>query len=715
MNKDFLLGSWLVCPAEGTISYKEEKIRLEPKALSVLIVLARANGNVVSREQILDAVWKNQIVGDDVINSNIASLRKALGDDRKTNRFIQTVPKKGYKLVKDVEWIEPNLTAKPKLKTKAASSITSNWRWLAAIALSIIITVFVVMNQLPQNQSASDSDFSIAVLPFEVFSPEPELKFFADGLAEEMLHQLVANPQLKVMARTASFHYRNSDKNLSTIANELNVKYLIEGSVREYDKTLRITVQLIDAHNNFHLWSRVFDSKSGEIFKIQQQVGIAVSDILNTKSTKSASVYTRSHPESEQAYKYFLMAQSHMKVASVKSFEQALLLFEKALQLSPDYALAYTGKATVHLLLYQYKHINRDEAMSDAEAALEKAVQLDPEQAEAYAVKGLMFTYLKNYDKAEKFYLKALKIHPKMHLAHHNYSFMLWGQSRFKEAIQHAEIALSADPLSKQTYFLIGDSLASLAKFDAAIANYEHCQKVLPEFLSCHAGLANLYQIIGELDKAKTNLDRSASVAEPGNFWHNNTYASYLIHTGSYDAASKILNETTKQNPTDYFLLRTRWLLALAQNDVDSYIEYLEELVKSHPQDEDVLKFLALSAYWQKDYKLAVKRYEKILTNRPHFMDNLWDYSDGLSHEITLAVSYHKTGELDKKQKLLLQIEQHLNSFADQLNKIPGGLYFKAQYNDLVDHQQSKEKILTRLEQEWTLKWLIQKDPFWLK
>ncbi len=714
MNKDFLLGSWLVCPAEGTISYKEEKIRLEPKALSVLIVLARASGIVVSREQILDAVWKNQIVGDDVINSNIASLRKALGDDRKTNRFIQTVPKKGYKLVRDVEWIEPGATAKPELKTKAVSKST-NWRWFAAIALGIAISIFAVMSQFQQNQTVSENDLSIAVLPFDIFSPDPELKFFADGLAEEILHQLVTNPQLKVMARTASFHYRDSDKNLSTIATELNVKYLIEGSVRKYGETLRITVQLIDAQNNFHLWSRVFDSTSSEIFKIQLQVGIAVSDILNTRDTKLTAVYTRSHPESEQAYKYFLMAQSHMKVASVESFEEALLLFEKALELSPEYALAYTGKANAHLLLYQYKHINRDDAISNAETALEKAIQLDPEQAEAYAVKGLMYTYLKQYDNAEKFYLKALAIHPKMHLAHHNYSFMLWNQSRYKEAIEQAEIALSSDPLSKQTYFLIGDSLASLAKFDEAIANYQHCQKVLPEFLSCHAGLANLYQIIGDLDNAKINLDKSAAVSQGGNFWHNNTYASYLIHTGNYSVASKLLIETSKQSPTNYFLLRTRWLLALAQNNVGDFIEHLNNIEKTNPEDEDVLKFLALSAYWQKDYKLAVKRYEKILTDSPHFMDNLWDYSDGLSHAITLAVSYHRTGQLNKKQELLLQIEQHLNSFSDRLNQVPGGLYIKAQYNNLIDNQQETLKILARLEQEWSINWLIKKDPFWLK
>jgi len=714
VKKDFLLGKWLVCISEGTISCSGEKRRLEPKALSVLMVLAEAGGVLVSREELLDAVWYNQVVGDDVINSNIAALRKALGDDRKTDRFIQTVPKKGYKLVKDIQWLEAEDEGSVSgATTQTIKSLSSafNWRLYLPLALILLIVVSVIVKQPQGEVIPAGDDFSIAVLPFDVFGADPDLGYFADGLAEEMLHQLVTNPNLKVMARSASFKYRGSEKSLSTIAEELKVKYLIEGSVRIHDEELRVTVQLIDARNNFHLWSRVFDDSSGELFKIQQQVGVAVSDMLNITATTKKITPNREHPESEQAYKYFVMAQAHMKVGN---YEESLSLFKQALALSPAYALAYVGKAANYLLLYQYRHIDKQAAVSAATLALEEALLLDPDLAEAYATRGLMYTYLKQYDKAEQLYLKALELNPNLRLAHHNLAFMLWQQSRYKEAVKHAEIAQETDPLSAPTFFILGDSLASLAEFEKAIALYQHCQKVLPDSVACRAGLANLYQITGEMDKARVNLELSASVSEPGNFWHNNTYASYLIHEGHFESAATILDEMALKNPVDYFLLRTRWLAALARDDMDEYINLIDRLAKQFPEDMDVHKFQAVIAYWQQDYELAVKLYEKTLADSPRFMFNLWDYSDGMSHAVNLVVSYDKTGRQKEKQQLLMQIEKHFNSFPDGFSTIPGGDYIRAQYDRLLGNTNSSEQLLEQLQQSWALKWLPQKDPFWL-
>ena len=713
MKKDFQLGKWLVCVPEGTITCSGEKRRLEPKALSVLMVLAEAEGALVSRENLLDAVWYNQVVGDDVINSNIAALRKALGDDRKTDRFIQTIPKKGYKLVKDVQWLEAeNKGSVSGTTTQTVESLSSsfNWRLYVPLVLLLLVVVSVIVNQSQSKVIPTRDDYSIAVLPFDIFSADPDLVFFADGLAEEILHQLVTNPNLKVMARSASFKYRDSEKPISAIAEELKVKYLIEGSVRIHDEELRVTVQLIDARNNFHLWSRVFDDSTGELFKTQHQVGVAVSDMLNITGTTKTIMPNRKHPESEQAYKNFVMAQAHMKVSN---YEEALSLFKQAIALSPTYALAYVGKAASYLLLYQYRHIDKQAAISAANLALDEALLLDPDLAEIYATRGLMLTYLKQYDKAEQLYLKALGLHPNLRLAHHNLAFMLWQQSRYEEAVKHAEIAQETDPLSAPTFFLLGDSLASLAEFEKAIALYQHCQKILPDSVACRAGLANLYQIIGELDQARINIEKSALVSEPGNFWHNNTYASLMIHEGRFGLAANILDEMALKNSVDYFLLRTRWLAALAQGEMDEYIISVEQLANQFPEDMDVQKFEAVISYWQQDYELAVKRYEKILADSPRFMFNLWDYSDGMSHAINLAVSYDKTGRQKEKQQLLMQIEKHFNSFSDEFAAVPGGDYIRAQHDRLLGNTQSSEQLLKRLQQSWALKWLPRKDPFW--
>lgn len=714
MKKDFSLGQWKIQFSEGVISSAGESKHLEPKALSVLMTLALAEGQVVSREKLFNEVWPNQVVGEDAINSSIAALRRALGDDRKTNLYIQTVPKKGYKLVKDVLWheIDSLKTGQPRHSRTKGQDLLNGRRYLI-LALLVISLLFMFFQLSEQNQAPIKNQLSIAVLPFEIYSSDNEINYFADGLAEEMLHQLVTNPNLKVMSRSASFQYRNTDKNLSVIAEELNVKYLIEGSVRVENDDLRITVQLIDAENNFQLWSRVFDKTSGELFEIQQQVGLAVSDMLNIKEDSNSIIADRHHPESEQSYKYFLMAQSYMKMATVESYEQALVLYEKAIELSPNYALAYNGKAVSYLLLYQYKHIDQTQAINNARLAIEKSLKIEPELAEAFATKALMYTYLKQYSDAEKLYLKALELQPNLRVAHHNYSFMLWLQSRFLEAIKHSEIAMETDPLSKATYFILADSLASTAEFEKSIATYQHCQKVLPKNISCFTGLANLYQIINRLDDAQAEFEKASAIISSENFWYDNTYASFLIHSKDFNSADILLSKTSAQNPTDYFLLRTRWLLALATDQMGAYINSIELLTNQFPDDMDVKKIRGLIAYQQHDYEKAISMYEKVMIDSPQFMLDLWDYSDGISHANNLAMSYLKTGRNIKKQKLLMQIDQHLNSFSQQFELMPGGIYIRSQYMFITGNNERAKQLISELQNNWSLRWLPKKDKAW--
>jgi len=186
-----------------------------------------------------------------------------------------------------------------------------------------------------------------------------------------------------------------------------------------------------------------------------------------------------------------------------------------------------------------------------------------------------------------------------------------------------------------------------------------------------------------------------------------------MIHQGRFGLAANTLDEMALKNSVDYFLLRTRWLAALAQGEMDEYIISVEQLANQFPEDMDVQKFQAVIAYWQQDYELAVKRYEKILTDSPRFMFNLWDYSDGMSHAINLAVSYDKTGRQKEKQLLLMQIEKHFNSFSEEFAAVPGGNYIHAQYDRLLGNTQSSRELLKQLQKSWALKWLPHKDPFW--
>jgi len=718
MNNGFVIGQWYVNPSEGTISSDSETKHLEPKALSVLLVLAKSGDKVVSQEQFFEQVWPNQAVVNEVLSSNIARLRKALGDDRKTNTYIKTVPKKGYKLIKSVIWSEPN-TAINKHKAGTLNNGQNSTYKLrrrqvySLIVLSLLTYMLFIWQQQNKEPSLDGNDMAtIAVLPFNQTGNDSNLMHFSDGFAEEIIHQLSTNAKLRVIARSASFQYRDTDKTSPEIASELNVKYLIEGNIRENENGLRIGVQLIDAKNNYLLWSRVFDESTEDIYKIQQLVSIAVRDLLNL-NVNSLNTTTRIHPESKEAYKLFIMAQAYMKIATVDSYETALELLQKAIIISPDYALAYSNQALCTLLLYQYKHLDRDSAISKTKSLLNHALKLQSDLPEVYVVNGLMYTYLKKYDKAEYNFRQALDLIPNSYSANHNFAFLLWQQSRFKEAIKYGELALATAPISKQTHFLLSDSLASLAEFEQAESQYMHCINVVSDYPACYAGLGNMYMIIAELDKASYYMDKSASVCEPDNFWHNITYSSLLIHRGEYNEAEQLLENVRNKIPTDYFLLRTQWLAAVSLEQTEQYFKLIDELTLQHPNDIDLKKFRALKAFWTRDFHQAIKLYEQINLEAPQFMNSVWDYADGLSHATILAMSYDKIGDGEKKQHTMMLVEQHLSSLPEGFDRVQGGKYIRAQYAAISGDINQANILLQELEQDWNLNWLIRKDPFW--
>jgi len=734
MEKEFLLGKWHVNPAERLITCGDQEKYLEPKASALLMQLVEAEGQVVSRNEILDRVWANQVVGDDVINSCIASLRKALGDDRKTNKYIQTVPKKGYKLVKSVVWntLSPKsisgLAETADSEYSPSQRVNSNEIWagqdrrannnpirLVASILTALVAVFIISLLYPSIKQPDlvQVDNSIAVLPFDVYSKNTDMSFFADGLAEEMLHQLAANPVLKVIARSASFQYRNSSKELTTISSELNAKYLIEGSIREFNNELKITVQLIDAKNNYQLWSRVFSDKTEKLFKIQEDVAIAVNNMLSIEEDLTEWKNERRHPPSAEAFKYFVMAQAHFKAANKDSYKNAELLLNKAIEIAPDYALAYSSKAVSHLLQYQYNRTSLKKETAKAVEAIQKALTLDPEHAEAFAARGLMYTYTGEAKKAELAFLHAIELNPRLRIAHHNFAFLLWNQARYQQAIEHLEFALAADPLAKPTNFLMGDALGRIGEFDKAIEHYQLCQKVIPDYVWCHSGLAEIYRITGKLQQAKKHMESSEKLANTGDFWRANSHARLLIYLNQLDDANDMLEQIGQETGATYVLWHNRFLIALAENKMNDFILRVNNQYDVLPSNKTVKKFKALTAYWQEDYQTAKTIYEKLIEDEPNMMFELWDYADGISHPINLAFTYDMLGLHKKKQKLLMRIDQHLNSFPEKLTLVKGAIYVQAQYQYLLGKNDKAQSLLNSINKDWALSWLIHKDKFW--
>ncbi len=721
-NKKFSIGEWLADPSSNLLINKDIEKRVEPKVMELLVFLANAGGEVVSRESILDTVWE-QIVLDDAITNTIANLRKALGDTSTPRQYIDTIPKQGYRLIPEVIWVtgEKPVTENEALSLRRESDQTSSKdkkvpNKLILITAAILIALIVGLFQfLPQQslpiEQQDEQTKTVAVLPFYVYSEQAEVGYFADGLTEELIHQLATNHQLNVIARTSSSKFEGTDKGIKEISEILGAQYIIEGSIRQNKDILRITIQLIDADKQVNLWSKTFNKKlSDNFFDTQIKISREISQVITNKKSGSGQHSKRSHPNSAEAYKHFMIAQSHMKVADVEHFEKAFEYYQKATEIAPDYALAYTGMAVSKTLLFQYKHTSLEKTKLEVTALLRKALSIEPELAEAFAARGLLGIYLNDFQNAEADFIKALKLSPGLRIARHNYGFLLWRLSRSKEALVQYKLALEMDPLSPITNFSIGDTLTNLGEIEKAIQHYLHCQDVISDNAYCYRGLSAIYSLLGETKLQGKYLALSEKFEPANNFWQLISMASYESHRKQWDKSRQLLTIAQTQNNSDYFLLKVDFILNLHSRTLENYKETLKSLSLEKPNNFELNLLLGMTLYFESDCHPSIMQYEQAAKANSQTALSLWEFEHGVSHNLNLAYCYSQRNDFVAAQKQLDKFDNFINSFPKSKHIIPGKLYNIARFLVLTGKPEEAKKILAQINQ-WSLYWLSEKDP----
>ena len=277
---------------------------------------------------------------------------------------------------------------------------------------------------------------SIAVLPFVNMSGDPENEYFSDGIAEEILNLLVKIPQLKVASRTSSFVFKGKGANIPTVARELGVTTVLEGSVRQAGGRVRITAQLIDTETDTHLWSETYDREFKDVFAIQDDIAQSIVDALQvTLSPKERRAIQSVATSDPRAYDFYLRGRSYMYPMTKRDYEHAIGMYEKAIEIDPKYALAFAGIADAHSHMFRYADASRD----NAEKALEfsdRAIQMDPDSAEARASRGLALFINEQYAEAEKEFALAMELNPKLFEAFYYSGLAYSSQGQFERAIE---------------------------------------------------------------------------------------------------------------------------------------------------------------------------------------------------------------------------------------------------------------------------------------
>jgi TolB-like protein len=371
---------------------------------------------------------------------------------------------------------------------------------------------------------------SIAVLPFVNMSDDKDNEFFSDGLSEELLNVLAQVDGLRVAARTSSFHFKGKNEDLRTVADKLGVEHLLEGSVRKSGNRIRVTAQLIKADDGFHLWSDTYDYEVDDVFRIQDEISLAVVDALKVSLLgQERERITRRATTSVEAHSLYLRGRQFLHLRTLEAIQQAKALFENAVREDAGYALAYSGLSDAYQLLSNnHNMMTADQAVEKSRPLIDRALALDPDSAEVWASVGLVELHAKEYDEAEAALKKAMELNPSYAPGYLWYASLL-GQmpdSDEEQAIEVYRKVLTIDPLSRVAQNNIASGLISLGRYEEAEKEFLRAIALDPDYDNSYQGLGNLYSnIYHRMDTAHewflkahdlAPLDASVAVNLPG-------------------------------------------------------------------------------------------------------------------------------------------------------------------------------------------------------
>lgn len=426
---------------------------------------------------------------------------------------------------------------------------------------------------------------SIAVLPFVNMSDDKDNEFFSDGLSEELLNVLAQVDGLRVAARTSSFHFKGKNEDLRSVADKLGVEHLLEGSVRKSGNRIRVTAQLIKADDGFHLWSDTYDYEVDDVFRIQDEISLAVVDALKVSLLgQDRERITRRATTSVEAHSLYLRGRQFLHLRTLESIQQAKTLFESAIREDNGYALAYSGLSDAYQLLSNnHNMIPVDESVALSRPLLDRAVALDPESAEVWASVGLMEIHAREFDRAQTALRKAIDLNPSYAPGYLWYASLLGRQSgeADEEALEVYRKVLTIDPLSRVAQNNIAAQLMGLGRYEEAEREFLRAITLDPDYDTPYQGLGNLHaNIYHRLDEAHgwylkahdlAPLDASVAVNVPG------IYSAMGMNT-EYDRWLRRIANDAPDHPFTAFL--PGWK-AIVHGDAQSLGAEIERLKTS--------------------------------------------------------------------------------------------------------------------------------------
>lgn len=542
-------GDFSVNPRARSIHKHGVRLKLHGQPFEILLLLLERPDEVVTREELQAKLWSGDTFVDfeHSLNTAIKKLRQTLGDSAGEPRFIETVPRIGYRFIASVNVVEP--PASPAISAPqiiAENSGGANtpvhrtrrnralrlWPIFAAASIVLIVSgAYLLRSRSSRRPQPSQTRLMLAVLPFENLTGDASQDYFSDGLTEEMIAQLgQLNPQrLGVIGRASVMHYRHN-QNLQQIARDLGIQYVLEGSVRRDPEKVRITAQLIRIGDQRTVWSREYDRELTSILALQQEIAQEIADEiqLTLGGSPRRIVPARgpvTSPTSYEAYDLYLKGRYFLNKRTPQGFQQAIDYFQQATAKDPRYALAYAGLADSYALTSSYNLDPRGNLPPKARAAALRALQIDENLAEAHTALALI---AENYDwdwqTAGKEFRRAIELNPNYPTAHHWYAEYLAWQGRFDEALAESERARQLDPLS---LIITTDHAAILyysRQYDRAIEQLRTVLDMEPTFPRANGLLIQTYVQKGRFAQALADTEKWRRMNDSPGLWAMESY-----------------------------------------------------------------------------------------------------------------------------------------------------------------------------------------------
>jgi TolB-like protein/DNA-binding winged helix-turn-helix (wHTH) protein len=483
------------------------RVRLPGQPFCVLSILIEKAGQVVSREEIRSKLWDTDTFVDyeRSLNSAIRKLRAVLGDSQESPRYIETVPRLGYRFIAPVEVMTSSPRETPVTAQLASVSSASEataaafpgrlWsRILAATTVAVaLVAIYFMWSRARTRTQPPGERLTLAVLPFENLTGDAAQDYLSDGLTEEMIAQLghLDPDHLGVIARTSVMHYKHTTEQAGQIGRELGVQYVLEGSLRRESDRVRITAQLVQMKDQTRIWSRQYDRELKSLLALQAEIAQETADEIQLALGRGYKLQLADRkpasPSSYQAYDLYLKGRYFWNKRTNDGFQQAATYFQQSIEVDPSYARAYAGVADAYALMSSWTFVPQTEAIPKARAAALRALQLDDSLAEAHTSLALI---AENYDydwqTAEKEYRRAIELDPQYATAHQWYAECLSFQGRFAEALEESERARQLDPLS---LIIAADHAVILyfaRQYDRAIEQFRAVLAMEPSFAHAH-------------------------------------------------------------------------------------------------------------------------------------------------------------------------------------------------------------------------------------